>query len=196
MLHRFLYFFLFAVLSGISVCAQFKKYSNEFLNIGAGARAMAMGNANLSSVDDATAGYWNPSNLMNVNDFATMSIMHADYFAGIAKYDYFSVAKPIQNNKRVLGCSIVRFAVDDIPNTLFWSSPMVALITITFRVFHLQILPCFYPMLSSLKKSESSISMPVQMLKSFEEKLVSLPRHGVLDWMLPFQPVVKTGQLH
>lgn len=123
MVRRFLYLLLFAVLSGVSVLAQFKKYSNEFLNIGAGARAMAMGNANLSSVDDATAGYWNPSNLMNVNDFATMSIMHADYFAGIAKYDYFSVAKPIQNNKRVLGCSIVRFAVDDIPNTLFLVQP-------------------------------------------------------------------------
>ncbi len=106
-----------------SLFAQFRKYSNEFLNIGAGARAMGMGNANLSSVDDATAGYWNPSNLMNVKDFASINIMHADYFAGIAKYDFFSVAKPIQNNKRVLGCSIVRFAVDDIPNTLFLVQP-------------------------------------------------------------------------
>jgi len=38
-------------LSGFS---QFRKYSNEFLNIGAGARALAMGGAQSSSVTDAT----------------------------------------------------------------------------------------------------------------------------------------------
>ena len=49
--------------------------------------------------------------------------MHADYFGGIAKYDYLAVAMPIQNNKRALGISILRFAVDDIPNTLFLVEP-------------------------------------------------------------------------
>jgi hypothetical protein len=49
--------------------------------------------------------------------------MHADYFAGIAKYDYASVAIPVENNKRTLGFSLLRFAVDDIPNTLFLVEP-------------------------------------------------------------------------
>jgi hypothetical protein len=49
--------------------------------------------------------------------------MHAEYFAGIAKYDYASVAIPVQNNKRTLGFSLLRFAVDDIPNTLFLVEP-------------------------------------------------------------------------
>lgn len=102
---------------------QFRKYSNEFLNIGAGARGLAMGGAQIASVNDATAGYWNPAGLAGVKDNPNAGIMHADYFAGIAKYDYASIALPIQDNKRTLGFSILRFAVDDIPNTLFLVEP-------------------------------------------------------------------------
>ncbi len=36
--------------------AQFRKYSNEFLNIGAGARGLAMGSAQVASAQDGTAG--------------------------------------------------------------------------------------------------------------------------------------------
>ena len=38
--------------------SQFRKYSNEFLNIGAGARGLAMGGAQVASARDETAGYW------------------------------------------------------------------------------------------------------------------------------------------
>lgn len=103
--------------------AQFRKYSNEFLNIGAGARGLAMGNAQVASVTDATAGYWNPAGLVGVKDVPNATIMHADYFAGIAKYDFASLAVPVQSNKRTLGFSVLRFAVDDIPNTLFLVEP-------------------------------------------------------------------------
>ncbi len=112
---------VFLVYSGVH--AQFRKYSNEFLNIGAGARGLAMGNAQVASVSDATAGYWNPAGLVGVKDVPNAGIMHADYFAGIAKYDYASLAIPVQDNKRTLGFSILRFAVDDIPNTLFLVEP-------------------------------------------------------------------------
>src|SRR4051812_6799205 len=111
--------FLFPVLA----FSQFRKYSNEFLNIGAGARGLAMGNAQVASANDATAGYWNPAGLTGVKDNPNAGIMHAEYFAGIAKYDYASVAIPVQDNKRTLGISILRFAVDDIPNTLFLVDP-------------------------------------------------------------------------
>ncbi len=105
------------------VFSQFRKYSNEFLNIGAGARGLAMGNAQVASAKDATAGYWNPAGLVGVKDHPNAGIMHAEYFAGIAKYDYLSVAVPVQDNKRTLGFSLLRFAVDDIPNTLFLVEP-------------------------------------------------------------------------
>ena len=103
--------------------AQFRIYSNEFLNIGAGARGLGMGNAQVASVKDATAGYWNPAGLTGVKDNINVSAMHAEYFAGIAKYEYASVAVPVQDNKRTLGFSLLRFAVDDIPNTLYLVQP-------------------------------------------------------------------------
>lgn len=103
--------------------SQFRKYSNEFLNIGAGARGLAMGGAQVASANDATAGYWNPAGLTGVKDHPNAGVMHADYFAGIAKYDYLSAAIPVQDNKRTLGFSLLRFAVDEIPNTLFLVEP-------------------------------------------------------------------------
>ncbi len=103
--------------------AQFRKYSNEFLNIGAGARGLAMGSAQIASVSDATAAYWNPAGLVNVKDYPQLALMHAEYFAGIGKYDYGSLAIPLKDNKRVLGLSLLRFAVDDIPNTIFLVEP-------------------------------------------------------------------------
>jgi hypothetical protein len=103
--------------------AQLRKYSNEFLNIGAGARGLAMGGAQIASAKDATAGYWNPAGLMGIKENPNVGLMHAEYFGGIAKYDYLSAAMPIQDHKRALGISILRFAVDDIPNTLFLVEP-------------------------------------------------------------------------
>ena len=103
--------------------AQFRKYSNEFLNIGAGARGLGMGAAQSASVSDGTAGYWNPAGLTSVQDNPSINLMHASYFDNIGKYDYGSFAIPISDNKRTLGLSILRFAVDDIPNTLFLVEP-------------------------------------------------------------------------
>ena len=112
-----------AMLLPIISTAQFRKYSNEFLNIGAGAKGLAMGSAQVASVDDGTAGYWNPAGLVDVEDEPQVNAMHAEYFAGIGKFDFLSAAIPIQENSRTLGVSLLRFAVDDIPNTLYLVEP-------------------------------------------------------------------------
>ena len=106
-----------------SASAQFATYSNEFLNIGAGARGMSMGNAQIASVDDGTAGYWNPAGLVNVKDNPQLNLMHSEYFAGIGKYDFANLVLPLKDNKRTLGLTLLRFAVDDIPNTVFLVQP-------------------------------------------------------------------------
>jgi hypothetical protein len=107
----------------IAATAQFRKYSNEFLNIGAGARGLAMGGAQVSSVNDGTAGYWNPAGLVGVKDNPQINLMHAEYFAGIGKYDFAGIAFPSANNKRTIAITGLRFAVDDIMNTLFLVEP-------------------------------------------------------------------------
>jgi len=92
------------------------KYSNEFLSIGVSARALGMSNAFIATCDDVTGGYWNPASLLNVKSDMQVGLMHASYFANIAKYDYGGIMKTI-DQKSAAGFSIVRFGVDDIPNT-------------------------------------------------------------------------------
>jgi len=118
-----LYFFMAFLGLSVTASAQFRKYSNEFLNIGAGARGLAMGSAQVASVNDGTSGYWNPAGLVGVTDNTQINLMHAEYFGGIGKYDYASVAFPSANNKRTFAVTGLRFAVDDIMNTLFLVEP-------------------------------------------------------------------------
>jgi len=92
------------------------KFSNEFLAIGVGARALGMSNAQVSSVSDVTSGYWNPAGLMGLTSDFQVDLMHAEYFAGIAKYDYGAFATKI-DSVSAFGFSVIRFGVDDIPNT-------------------------------------------------------------------------------
>nr|WP_294907932.1 PorV/PorQ family protein [uncultured Lacibacter sp.] len=111
------------LLFSVNAFTQIRIYSNEFLNIGAGSRAFGMGGAQVASVSDATAGYWNPAGLTAVKNNPSLSLMHAEYFAGIGKYDFGALAIPVANNKRTVGLSFLRFAVDDIPNTLYLIEP-------------------------------------------------------------------------
>ncbi len=106
---------LLLFISQISYSQTVRKYSNEFLNIGVDAAAFGMGKAVVATSDDVNSGYWNPAGLVNVKDYQG-SIMHAEYFAGIAKYDYAAFAMPIDSESAV-ALSIIRFGVDDILDT-------------------------------------------------------------------------------
>ncbi len=110
------YLLFFITLCSSALVAQVAKYSNEFLNVGVGARALSMANANVASVSDVTAGYWNPAGLLLQKSNVQVGLMHAEYFAGIAKYDFAGVSKRIDSNS-VAGVSFIRFGVDNIPNT-------------------------------------------------------------------------------
>ncbi|MDP5076203.1 MAG: hypothetical protein NWP82_06960 [Flavobacteriales bacterium] len=92
-------------------------YVNEFLQIGVGARAMGMSQAQVGSVNDVTSGYWNPAGLMGLGNKLDAALMHSESFAGIAKYDYAAVGKRLDSTSAA-SFSLIRFGIDDIPNTL------------------------------------------------------------------------------
>ena len=92
------------------------KYSNEFLNIGVGGRALGMGNVQAAVANDATAGYWNPAGLLRLQNRYNISLMHSELFAGIAKNDFASFAMPLDTNS-ALAVSVIRLGVDDIADT-------------------------------------------------------------------------------
>jgi hypothetical protein len=112
--------YILAIISSFTISAssqaQAPKYSNEFLNIGVGARALGMSNSHVTSVNDVTAGYWNPAGLCGIGNQHQVALMHSEYFAGIAKYDYGAIATRLDSTS-VFGVSFIRFGVDDIPNT-------------------------------------------------------------------------------
>jgi hypothetical protein len=107
----------FSVAPAVVSAQDAPKYSNEFLAIGVGARALGMGSAYVTVVNDVTSGYWNPAGLLGVRGDLQIGAMHSEYFAGIAKYDYIGLAKPI-DSASTLGFTFVRFGIDNIPNTI------------------------------------------------------------------------------
>jgi len=98
------------------ILSQTRKFSNEFLSIGVGARALGMSNTQAGIVNDVTAGYWNPAGILGIKNGSEIGLMHAEYFAGIAKYDFIGFAKKIDSTQ-AFAVSMLRFGVDNIPNT-------------------------------------------------------------------------------
>lgn len=113
---KFTIVFIFASLLASNSFAQTAKYSNEFLSLGVGARAFGMSNSVVASTNDVYAGYWNPAGLTQMNTQFQGSLMHSEYFGSIAKYDYGAVAYKVDDRSNI-AFSIIRFGVDDIPNT-------------------------------------------------------------------------------
>ncbi|MEE4178097.1 MAG: PorV/PorQ family protein [Bacteroides sp.] len=113
---RILFFFSLLSLLAFGSQAQAPKYSNEFLSIGVGARALGLSNAFTALANDATAGYWNPAGLTRIQSNLQLSLMHTQYFAGIARYDYGALAFRSGDNNH-FAVSFIRFGVDDIPDT-------------------------------------------------------------------------------
>lgn len=111
-----IFFAVFCSINVIMCCGQTAKYSNEFLSLGLGAKGLAMSNTMTSIANDVTAAYWNPACLSVMEKKYELGLMHAEYFAGIAKYDYGAIAYKIDDRSTV-AFSYIRFGVDKIMNT-------------------------------------------------------------------------------
>lgn len=99
-------------------------YSNDFLNIGVGARSLGMGRAVVSTEQSIQAAYWNPANFSTQGGPIQLSAMHAIWFAGVVNYDYLGVGFRMgTDGKSYGGVSMIRMGIDDIPNTLHLYGP-------------------------------------------------------------------------
>ena len=71
-----------------------RTYAGEFLQLGVGARSLALGGAAAAISDDVTAGYWNPAGLTAIN-YPTFGAMHEARFDNTVQYNYAAVALPL-----------------------------------------------------------------------------------------------------
>ncbi|QHL87008.1 PorV/PorQ family protein [Nibribacter ruber] len=113
------FFLSLSLLIATSVQAQevsAPKYSNEFLNIGVGARALGMGGVQSAIVRDVTSGVWNPAGLMGLKNRHNVGYMHSELFAGIIKNDFGAYATTLDSSS-ALAVSVIRLGVDDIADT-------------------------------------------------------------------------------
>lgn len=92
-------------------------YGDDLFAVGGGARALGMGGAQVSLVNDVTAGFWNPAGLVGVTQ-KQIGYMHSERFGGIVAYDYGAFAMPLRNSEDVIGITFFRQGVDGIKNTL------------------------------------------------------------------------------
>lgn len=114
---RIIIFLLFIYITPTLIFGQGAKYSNDFLNIGAGARWLSLGSTGVSMSNGVEAAYWNPANLTGMSNRYQVSALHASYFAGMASYNYMAFGHKI-DTASALAFSVIRFGVDDIPNTI------------------------------------------------------------------------------
>jgi len=77
----------------------------NFLKMGVGARAAAMGGAFTALANDATALYWNPAGLAQLNE-TELSATYNSWFQGVSQ-GYFSMATPAFGGTFALGINYV-----------------------------------------------------------------------------------------
>lgn len=99
----------------ISRAQSIQNYAGEFLQLGVGARSLAMGGAAISTANDATAGYWNPAAL-NLLSYPSVSGMHEARFDNTVKYDYGALAIPLSASSSA-SVSVLHIGVSDIKDT-------------------------------------------------------------------------------
>ncbi len=104
----------------VTLPATAARYTADFLTLGVGGRALAMGGAGTVLSADAYAPYWNPAGLGELTRYE-VSFMHST-LNGEDAYDFVSYIHPLKE-RGALGVSWLRVGVDDIPIT---SLPVVS----------------------------------------------------------------------
>ena len=82
----------------------------QFLKIGVGARAIAMGGSYVAMADDGYSHYWNPAGIVKIDGISS-SFSHTNYLLDIS-HEYLSLTVPVNNNG-ALGFSFSALNADE-----------------------------------------------------------------------------------
>ncbi|MFZ0391176.1 MAG: hypothetical protein WAN36_12025 [Calditrichia bacterium] len=89
------------------------RYAGSFLELGVGARAMAMGGAYVAVADDGFAFYWNPAGA-SIPERMTLSGMYASLFKSLEQHHHIGVVRPLYGGA-AFSLNWIRLGISDIP---------------------------------------------------------------------------------
>ncbi len=105
--------FLLIGLQSSAAFAADTKYAGSFLELGIGARAMAMGGAYVSVADDGSAFYWNPAGVSTLQRPELFG-MYASLFKSLERHHQIGFTKPLYGGA-AFSLNWIRLSVTDIP---------------------------------------------------------------------------------
>ncbi len=89
------------------------RYGGEFLELGIGARAMALGGAYVAVADDGSAFYWNPSGASTILQQELFG-MYASLFKSLSNLHHIGYSRPMYSGTAI-SFNWLRLTVSDIP---------------------------------------------------------------------------------
>ncbi len=89
------------------------EYAADFLSIGVGSRAMAMGSAFVAMADDPSMAYWNPAG-MTPQQRIRLQLEHVPMFSNLAQYNSAHAVLALSQNM-AFAIGWIRLGVDEIP---------------------------------------------------------------------------------
>ncbi|MBD3224938.1 MAG: hypothetical protein GF313_09420 [Caldithrix sp.] len=96
-------------------------HAAAFLDLGIGARPLAMGGSYVALSNDATGFFWNPGGMALLPGIQAAS-MYADLFGQLEQQSYLSAAMPLFGGGAI-SLGWIRSSIDDIPRYLFEEDP-------------------------------------------------------------------------
>jgi hypothetical protein len=160
--------------------------SAQFLKLGLGGRAVAMGGAFASLADDATAIYWNPAGLANLST-AELGFTHLAWFQDIS-YEFFVHAQPIRK-WGVVGWSLAYLHMGELegrdengnPTSEFSASGMAVNLAFGRRISNHLLFGCGIKSIEEKIEEQSSYSLALDFGLLYETPVEGLYLGGVIQ---------------